>query len=53
MYDSKLELFYYRIKKTKNHKIAIVATARKLLMIIYAMLKNNRNYLPQKKCKVS
>ncbi|MBI2558627.1 IS110 family transposase [Candidatus Woesearchaeota archaeon] len=53
MHDSRLALFYHRIKKRKNHKVAVVATARKLLTIIYAMLKNNRNYIPQRKCKAS
>lgn len=53
MHDSRFALFYHRIKKRKNHKVAIIATARKLLTIIYAMLMNNRNYVPQKKCKAS
>ncbi len=53
MHDSMFALFYHRIKKRKNHKVAIVATARKLLTIIYAMLKNNINYVPQRKCKAS
>jgi len=53
MHDSNLALFYNRIKKRKNHKVAVVATARKLLAIIYAMLMNNRNYIPQRKCKAS
>ena len=53
MHDSSLALFYHRIKKRKNHKVAVVATARKLLTIIYAMLMSNRNYTPQRKCKAS
>ena len=39
-------------KKRKNHKAA-AAAARRLLAIIYAMLMNNRNYTPQRKCKAS
>ena len=53
MNDSRLALFYQRIKKGKNHNIAITATARKLLTIIFAMLKNNTKYTPLKKCKAS
>lgn len=36
--------FYLRLKKRKGHKIAIVAAARKLLTIIWAMLTKNREY---------
>lgn len=36
--DSALKRFYNRIAKKKGHKIAIVATARKMLRYIYAML---------------
>jgi transposase len=53
MNDSRLALFYQRIKKCKRHNIAITATARKILTIIYAMLKNNTKYAPLKKCKAS
>lgn len=53
MNDSRLALFYQRIKKSKRHNIAITATARKMLTIIYAMLKNNTKYAPLKKCKAS
>ena len=52
MHDSNPALFYHRIKKRKNHKAA-AAAARRLLAIIYAMLMNNRNYTPQRKCKAS
>lgn len=52
-YDSRFATFYNRIKKSRNHNIAIVATARKMLTVIYAMLRNNQNYIPQKKCKAS
>lgn len=43
-HDKKLALFYHRIKRTRGTSIAITATARKLLVIIYAMLKNNSKY---------
>jgi predicted GIY-YIG superfamily endonuclease len=36
--------FYLRLKKHKGHKIAIVAAARKLLTIIWAMLTKNTEY---------
>lgn len=36
--------FYLRLKKRKGHKIAIVAAARKLLTIIWAMLTKNTEY---------
>ncbi len=52
-HDSRLALFYHRIKKHNNHNIAVTATARKMLHIIYAMLKNNTKYAPLKKCKAS
>jgi transposase len=51
--DSRIALFYHRIKKVHNHNIAITATARKMLTIICAMLKNNTKYAPLKKCKAS
>lgn len=36
--------FYLRLKKRKGHKIAIVATARKLLTTIWVGLTKNREY---------
>jgi transposase len=36
--DNALKRFYGRIEKKKGHKIAIVATARKMLCYVYAML---------------
>jgi len=33
--------FYLRLKKRKGYKIAIVAAARKLLTIVWAMLTKN------------
>ncbi|MFH1054440.1 MAG: IS110 family transposase [Candidatus Woesearchaeota archaeon] len=43
-HDKRLSLFYHRIKKSRGTSIAITATARKLLTIIFAMLKNNSKY---------
>ncbi len=42
--DSKLSRFYHRLQKKKPNSVAIIATARKLLQIIYYMLKNNKKY---------
>ena len=38
--------FYERLKRRKNHQIAIVATARKLLVSIYYMLTREETYAP-------
>jgi transposase len=38
--------FYERVKRRKNHQIAIVATARKLLVSIYYMLSRQEEYNP-------
>lgn len=38
--------FYTRLKRRKNDKIAIVATARKLLVSMFHMLKRNEPYDP-------
>jgi transposase len=43
-HDRRLALFFHRIKRTRGTSIAITATARKLLLIIYAMLKSRQNY---------
>ena len=48
-HDEHLREFYERIRKKKGHKIAIVATARKMLVEIYGMLKNNREYFYMEK----
>ncbi len=44
--DEYLENFYTRLKKRKNHQIAIVATARKILDSIYHMLTRKEAYDP-------
>jgi transposase len=45
-YDDYLGNFYTRLKQRKNHQIAIVATARKLLVSIFYMLKRQETYDP-------
>jgi transposase len=47
--DYDLRLYYERRKKRKGANMAKVATARRLLTIIYRMLKENRAYIPYKK----
>jgi hypothetical protein len=41
--------FYYELKKRKSTKIAVVATARKLLRVIYCMLARKENYRYERK----
>jgi transposase len=43
-HDQRLKLFFHRIKRRRGTNIAITATSRKLLTIIFAMLKNNSKY---------
>jgi len=43
-YDSRLSMFYTRIKNKKGHSKAIVATAKELLVIIWYMLTRNELY---------
>ena len=47
--DYDLHYYYERLKKKKGANSAKVATARRLLTIIYRMLKENRSYIPYKK----
>jgi len=42
--DSKLTLYYKRLRRKKPDNVAVIATARKLLQIIYHMLKNDKDY---------
>jgi transposase len=42
--DSKLGKYYARLCKNKNKKVAMVATACKMLEIIYAILRDNKPY---------
>ena len=45
-HDRYLGRFYARLKRRKNHQIAIVATARKLLVSIFHMLSRKEVYDP-------
>jgi transposase len=47
--DFDIRCFYDRLKKRKGANSAKVATARRLLTIIYRMLKENRPYIPHKR----
>jgi len=47
--DFSIRCFYDRLKKRKGANSAKVATARRLLTIIYRMLKENRPYIPYKR----
>lgn len=47
--DFDLKCFYERLKRRKGSNSAKVATARRLLTIIYRMLKENRAYIPYKR----
>ena len=42
--NNHLKVFYERLKKSKGHRQAVVATARKLLVIIYHLLTNEEIY---------
>ena len=46
-HDEYLRSFYLRIKRRRGHNIAIVATARKMLVCIYFMLKRKEVYNPR------
>jgi len=43
-YPGKLKRYYMRLKKRIGHGRAIVASAHKLVKIIFHMLKENRHY---------
>ena len=48
-YPGELRKFYLELKKRKGTKIAVVATARKLLRVIYCMLSRKENYKYERK----
>jgi transposase len=48
-YPGALRKYYYELKKKKGTKIAVVATARKLLRVIYCMLSRKENYKYERK----
>lgn len=46
-YNQKMkELCIRLVSKGKNKKLALIAVARKLLLLIYTIWKNNTNYIP-------
>jgi transposase len=45
-HDTHLTKFFYKLAKKKGKKIAVVATANKLLRVIYQMLKNKERFRP-------
>lgn len=47
--DFDIRCFYDRLKRRKGANSAKVATARRMLTIIYRMLKENRPYIPYKR----
>jgi len=47
--DFDIKSFYHRLKKRKGPNPAKVATARRMLTIIYRILKENRLYIPYKR----
>jgi transposase len=47
--DFDIRCYYERLKRRKGANSAKVATARRLLTIIYRMLKENRPYIPYKR----
>lgn len=49
--DHDLRVFYQRITRRKGANVAKVATARRLLTIIYKLLKEKRVYIPYKRDK--
>ncbi len=51
MKDNKLTRFYYKIRDRKGSGIAAVATARKLLCIIYHLLVNREFYQEDSQCQ--
>jgi len=48
MRDTYLSKYYWRIKQRRGTKKAIVALARKILVILYHMLKNRSIYCEDK-----
>ncbi len=43
------ELYKRLVKKGKNKKLALIAVARKLLLLIYTLWKNDSEYIPNYK----
>jgi len=45
-YDTRLTRSYHRLAKKKGTQVAVIATARKLLKVVYWMLKEQETYRP-------
>ena len=46
-HNHKMKELYKRLTdKGKNKKLALIAVARKLLLLIYTLWKNNNEYIP-------
>lgn len=45
-YESNLTRFYRRLARKKPSQVAVMATARKMLKVIYWMLRNNESFHP-------
>ncbi len=45
--DTPISRFYHSLAQRKGKQIAAVATARKLLLCCYSVLKNRRSYTDQ------
>lgn len=45
-YDTAITRAYHRIAERRGRQAAIVATARRLLLCCYSVLKNHRPYRP-------
>jgi transposase len=45
-YDTNLARFYIRLARKKPSQVAVMATARKMLKVVYWMLRNNEPYHP-------
>lgn len=43
-YDTKLTRFYRRLTSKKSSQVAVMATALKMLKLVYWMLRNNEPY---------
>jgi transposase len=46
-HDTQLSSFYHRLAKRKRNQVAVIATARKMLKVIYWMLKLKEPFHPQ------
>ncbi|TFH14118.1 IS110 family transposase, partial [Candidatus Bathyarchaeota archaeon] len=45
-FDSELSRFYRRLSRCKPKQVAVTATARKMLKVVYWMLRSGESYRP-------